>query len=235
MSTALLSPDTPAGVTRRAGFPSPSWSPRTSALIAGSALALMMVLAIFGYFVAIKPAIVPGDAGQTVSNIGDSRLLFAAGIASLVLVTLLDVVVAAALYRLFRPVSRRLSAVAAWTRVIFAVGFLVAIAQLVAALLLLDSPDDALRAAESFSTIWTTVLGIFGIHLLLVGYLEFRSGFFPRVFGILLAVSGVGYLADSVAITLLPGFAPVFGNFGFIGETASMLWLLIMGRRLARR
>ncbi len=235
MSAALLSPDTSAGVPRRTRFSFPSWSPRTSAVIAGSALALMMVLAIFGYFVAIKPAIVPENAGQTVTNIVDSSLLFTAGVASLFLVTLLDVIVAAALYRLFRSVSRRLSAVAAWTRVVFAVGFMVAIAQLAAALLLLDQPDQALRAAESFTTIWTAVLGVFGIHLLLVGYLEFRSGFFPRILGILLALSGVGYLADAVAIAVLPNFAPVFGSFAFIGETASMLWLLIMGRRLARR
>ncbi len=79
------------------------------------------------------------------------------------------------------------------------------------------------------------MLGIFGVDLVLVGILEFRSRLFPRILGILIAVSGVAYVADAVGVTVIPGFVATFGAFGFVGETASMLWLLIMGRRLARR
>jgi hypothetical protein len=150
------------------------------------------------------------------------------------LATALDFVVAAALYRLFRPVNARVSAIAAWTRVAYAVASMVAIAQLVPVLTLLNEPSQALSAVEAFRTTWLLSLGAFGISLLVVAYLEFRSGFIPRIFGILLAIAGVGYLLDAIGALLVPGYTAIFGNFGFVGEVASMLWLLIGGRRLPR-
>ena len=41
------------------------------------------------------------------------------------------------------------------------------------------------------------LLGIFfGLHLALLGYLIFKSGYIPRILGILLAIAGLGYLID---------------------------------------
>jgi hypothetical protein len=194
----------------------------------------MVVLAIFGNFLAITPLVTPGDAVKTAADIASSPLQFGAGIAAMFLATALDFVVAAALYRLFRPVDRRVSALAGWARVAYAVASLVAIAQLVPVFALLDQPSQALHAVEAFRAIWLVSLGVFGISLMLVAYLEFRSGFVPKVFGILLGIAGVGYVLDALGTVVVPGFTAEFGNFGFVGEIASMLWLLIGGRRLSR-
>lgn len=212
-----------------------AWPPRTASLVAGIALALMAVLAGFGNFGAIVPLVTPGDAERTARDIAESAPLFLAGIASLFVVTILDLIVAGALYALFRPVNPVVSAVAAWTRVVFAAVFMVAIGQLVTAYTLLDQPVAALNSIEAFTTIWVTGLGLFGIHLLLVGYLAYRSGFMARIFGILLAVAGMGYLADAVGTLLVDGFTAVFGQFLFVGEVALIFWLLIRGRRLPTR
>lgn len=209
-----------------------AWPPRTASLVAGIALALMAVLAGFGNFGAIVPLVTPGDAERTARDIAESAPLFLAGIASLFVVTILDLIVAGALYALFRPVNPVVSAVAAWTRVVFAAVFMVAIGQLVTAYTLLDQPVAALHSIDAFTTIWVTGLGLFGIHLLLVGYLAYRSGFMARIFGILLAVAGMGYLADAVGTLLVDGFTAVFGQFLFVGEVALIFWLLIRGRRL---
>ena len=82
---------------------------RTASLIAGLALALMAVLAAFGNFVAIQPLVTPGDAAKTAIDISNSEALFRWGTASLILVAILDIIVAAALLRLFEPVNRSLS------------------------------------------------------------------------------------------------------------------------------
>jgi Domain of unknown function (DUF4386) len=99
---------------------------------------------------------------------------------------------------------------------------------------LLGQPTEALHAVEVFRAMWLLSLGVFGISLLLIAYLEFRSGFIPKVFGVLLALAGVGYVLDALGTLLVPGYGAIFGNFGFVGEIASMLWLLLGGRRLAR-
>ncbi len=209
-----------------------TWPPRTAATIAGIALAIMAVLGGFANFGAIVPLIARGAAEQTAQNISGAPLLFFAGIGSFVIVALLDVIVAAALYTLFKPVSRRISSAAAWARSVYAVLLVAAISQLVTGFSLLGDPETALPVLESFNTIWVISLGVFGISLLLVGYLAFRSGFVPKVFGVLLAIAGVGYLADAVGMTFVSDFSAVFAQFMFVGEVAIIFWLLIKGRRL---
>ena len=118
---------------------------------------------------------------------------------------ILDIVVAAALLRLFEPVDRSVSIMAAWFRVAYAAVYLVAIIQLVIALGLLDDAPLALRAINAYDTIWHVGLILFGVHLLLIGYLAYRSGFMPKIFGILLVVAGLGYLVDGFVLVLVPG------------------------------
>jgi hypothetical protein len=204
---------------------------RTASLTAGIALALMAVLAAFGVFGAVAALITPGDAAKTAQDISESQALFRQGIASLILVAVLDIVVAAALFTLFAPVNRSVSVMAAGFRVAYAAVYLVAIIQLVVALRLLGDPDVAMRAIDAYDTIWHVGLILFGVHLLLIGYLAYRSGYMAKVFGILLVIAGLGYAADGFGAVLVPGYALDIGRFTFVGELALIFWLLIKGSR----
>ena len=155
---------------------------RRASLTAGIALALIIVLALFGAFGAVGRLVTPGDASRTAQDILSSEGLFRWGVASLILVVILDVIVAAALLTVFQPVSRTLSAMAALFRAVYAAVYLVAVSQLVVALGLLGDPDQALRAVNAYDTIWHVGLNLFGVHLLLIGLLAYRSGFMPRIF-----------------------------------------------------
>ena len=66
---------------------------------------------------------------------------------------------------------------------------------------------------------------IFGLHLLGLGYLLFRSAHFPRFLGVLVAIAGGGYLADSFVTILVPDYAMSIGAFTFVGEALLILWL----------
>ncbi|WP_022887185.1 DUF4386 domain-containing protein [Glaciibacter superstes] len=209
------------------------WSPRTAALVSGVALALMAVLGGWGNFGAIVPLITPGDATATATAISESSGLFLAGILSLFIVTGLDFIVAGAWYTLFKPVRSGLSAVAAWLRVVYTLLFIVSISQLVIGFSLLGDPEAALPALERYNTMWVISLGLFGLHLLLIGYLAFRSGFVPRVFGILLVIAGLGYLADAFGMVFISDYTATVATFTFVGEVAIIFWLLIAGRRLS--
>jgi hypothetical protein len=193
----------------------------------------MVPLMMAGYFGGIVPLITPGDATATARDISASGALFLGGVACIAAVIVLDLVVSGAWYALFRTVNRRLSAAAAAVRVLYSALFAVAANQLVRAYALLEEPGRALRALESFESIWLLSLGVFGLHLLLVAYLQFRSGFVPRVFGVLLAVSSAGYIMDALGVAFVGGFAPRYGMVAIVGETAIIFWLLVKGRRMA--
>jgi hypothetical protein len=204
---------------------------RTASLTAGIALALMTVLAPFGVFGAVGALVTPGDAVSTAQNVVESQSLFRWGIASLILVVILDIVIAVALLTLFEPVSRSTSIMAASFRIAYAAVYLVAIIQLVIALKLLGDPAEAMHAIDAYDTIWNVGLILFGIHLLLIGYLAYRSGYMAKVFGILLVVAGLGYAVDGFGFVLVPGYALDIGRFTFVGEVALIFWLLIKGSR----
>jgi hypothetical protein len=60
-----------------------------------------------------------------------------------------------------------------------------------------------------------------------MGYLVFKSGFRPRILGVLLMIACFGYVIDSLA-TLL-GYNVNLGLFAALGEVSFILWLLIKG------
>lgn len=125
----------------------------------------------------------------------DSESVFRFGV-SLYFAAVLDVVVAWALFRVFAPVSRGISMLAAWFRVVYAGIFVVAISQLVGILHLLNnevysavfSPGQlnaqTLSAIDTFNDIRQAGLLLSGLHLLVIGYLAYRSGYVPKLLGI---------------------------------------------------
>jgi hypothetical protein len=68
-----------------------------------------------------------------------------------------------------------------------------------------------------------------GLWLLPLGYLVFKSGYIPRILGVLLIIGGFGYLIDFVVFFIFPNFEVSIGQFTFLGEILLPLWLLIKG------
>ena len=80
------------------------------------------------------------------------------------------------------------------------------------------------------------IAGIFfGLWLLSLGYLLYRSGYFPRVLGIMLMVGCFGYLTDAFVASLYPSVGLIFRLMAGIAEISFLLWLLIMGAKVPQR
>jgi hypothetical protein len=217
---------------------------REASLIAGVALLLMAALAGFGYNVAIHGLITPGNATRTAQDIMAHQGLFQVGIASLFLVIALDVVAALGLYRVFSPVSKPISAAAAAMRVVYAGIFAAAVVQLAGAARLLGGGKtlpasgtdrvhaEALSDINRFTDIWHAGLILFGLYLLVIAWLAWRSGYVPRLLGILIAVAGLGYIYDSIGQFVSGGSWTQVSTVTFIGEFLLALWLVIRGRRI---
>jgi Domain of unknown function (DUF4386) len=220
------------------------WSIRTASLIAGVGLLVMSALAGVGYRVAIAGLVTQGDAARTAQDIMGSESLFRFGILSLFLVVGLDVVVAWALRHVFSPVDKGISTLAAWLRIAYAAVFAIAISRLVGVLGLLNNHSDragsstthlqtlAFQRINTFTDIWDAGLVLFGLHLLVIAYLAYRSGYVPKLLAVLVAIAGLGYLFDSFGALLSRGASPDVSSVTFIGEFLLALWLVIWGRRI---
>jgi uncharacterized protein (DUF486 family) len=184
---------------------------------------------------------VPGDAATTASNIMASESLFRLGIVSALLVQIINIFVVLALYKLLKPVNKNM----ALLMVIFIL-LGVPIAMLnelnqFAVLALLHGADtltgftaDQLQALVplllDLHQLGISIAGIFwGLWLFPMGYLVFKSGFLPRILGVLLIIGCFGYLIDSFAAFLFPNFGVKIALFTFWGEVLLPLWLLIKG------
>jgi hypothetical protein len=223
-------------------------SPRTAARIAGIGYLIIFVLAIFANFVVREGLLEPDNAAATFASIADSEFLFRAGIVSFLAVFIVDVVIAWALYVLFKNVSKELSLLTAWFRLVYTVFLGVA---LIFFLVVLDLVSGAgyLTAFEpgqldaqvmlmlnAFNYAWLIGLAGFGIHLMLLGYMMLASGIAPRVLGVLLAVAGAAYVFDTAANALLSNYAEYETLFllivavpSVVGELAFTVWLLRRG------
>jgi hypothetical protein len=229
-----------------AGFSSAARSPdRNAALIAGVGLLVLAALAAFAKVVALDGLVTPGDAARTATDISASLTLFRSGIVSVFAVVALDVLVAWALYRVFARVDGPMSLLAAWLRLAYAAVFLVAAALLLEVPRLLDGGGyvsvfpveqrqaQALASIDAFGDVWNAALVLFGLHLLVLGYLAYRSRFVPRALGVLLAVAGAGYVVDSIVAVVAPHSVPTLSTVTFLGEFLLAVCLVTRGRRVS--
>jgi ABC-type multidrug transport system fused ATPase/permease subunit len=143
------------------------------------------------------------DASRTTSTILAGFDKFRLAIIGLFLVAILDVIVAWALWAFFDRIQHVVAVLAACCRGIYAVIFVVAITQpAIAARLLGDQQQRGLTdrglqeqvaaKIQQFNDIWSVSLGLFGLHLLLIGWLAFTSGLVPRFIGVLVGIAGAG-------------------------------------------
>jgi hypothetical protein len=190
----------------------------------------------------IRPGmIVPGDAAATVKNIAASETLFRLSLVSDLIRQALLMLLPLILYKLLKPVNKTIASL----MVIFAL-VSVPITMLNElnhfAVLLLSRgavyltafKADQLNALMMFflelRKYGTFIPQVLSCWVLLLGYLVFKSGFLPRILGILLMLGGLCYTVQAVLFFLFPNFdAMILGLFAFIEESLFYLWLLIKG------
>src|SRR5215211_8887210 len=189
--------------------------------------------------------IVPGDAATTANNVLASESLFRLGVVSALITQTVQILLVLALYKLLKPVNRNL----ALLMVIFILlGVPIAMLnELNHFVVLLLSGADYLTVftADQLQALVPLLLDLhehgtmiahifWGLWLLPMGYLIFKSGYIPRILGVLLIIGGFGYLIDFVTFLLFPDFEVTIAEFTFIGELLLPLWLLFKGVDVAR-
>lgn len=208
---------------------------------AGFLYLLQIPLGVFGIVYVPKALVVPGDAAATAANILSHEFLFRLSMVSAILTALVTVMTAWYLYKVLKPVNRNYAGLMVICTLVVAPVSMLNELNHAAILLLLRSPEYAtiftpgqLQALVSLfldlHQYGIQIVGIFfGLWLLPMGYLVFRSGYIPKVIGVFLIITCVGYLIDFFTFFLFPDFGVVLSEYTWLGEVLMVFWLLIKG------
>ncbi len=214
--------------------------------IAGLWYLAMAITGPIGILIVPSTLIAAGDAAATAANIAASPGLWRLGIFAYLASQLVFIPIVLSFRSLFASVDRaqaRLMTAIVIAAVPLAILNLLGFA---APLAILDGGymavfTQAQREAAVMLSIdimrqGEILVGFFwGLWLLPLGILVWKSGWFPKVFAIFLFLGCASYIVDCTIALVLPSaraaIAPAIGVAGFIGEVPFLLWLLIRGAR----
>lgn len=190
------------------------------------------------------------DATITANNIQASELWYRFGFVSELLMLISDIGVTTILYILFKDLSKNLSLLSTFFRLASIIILAVVALSHYAALsflggeeyLMVFNPGQldalALLSVKLHGSGYNICLLFFGVHLLILGYLIYKTDLFPRILGVLLLIAGICYIMNSLTWFLFPTFVkaiyPAILIPCLIGELIFSLWLLIKGVRVSQ-
>ena len=217
------------------------YSPQKTARVAAFVFLIIFFLGMSTELFIRPGMIVLGDPTATVRNIATSEALFRLSLVSDLIRQTLLMLLPLILYKLLKPVNKTIAALMViFYLVCVPISMLNELNHL--AVLLLSSGAGYLttfKAGQLNALVMffinlriygTYITQFFSFWVILLGYLVFKSGFLPRILGILLMLGGLCYTVLAVLFLLFPNFdATIFGVFTFIEEAIFYLWLLIKG------
>jgi hypothetical protein len=225
-------------------------SPQLYARIGGLLYLITIILGAVEELFIRGRIIVSRDAAATAANLRSMESLWRFGIASELFLGICTIGLTLILYVLLKPVNRDVALLATFFSLIAIAVETAYSLQLVEALFPLGKAaylkaftPEQLYALTSLSLRahangFGIALLFFGCFFPLVGYLIFRSGYFPKTIGILYVIPGLSYLLSSFALILAPAFADryyfVMAGPALIGQASLCLWLLVKGANVQR-
>jgi len=191
--------------------------------------------------------IVSNDPAATAANIKTFAFLFRLGFAGFLLESLCDTALSLNFYVLLKPVNKQLSLLAAFfglmataTFAVTELFYFMAMYWLGDAGYLKTFPPEQLQAMAFLSLKYYTYGGAvftayYGVAWIVRSYLIFRSGYLPKLIGVLMGIGGFGFVVRNLLLVLAPAYASdVFLMLLFPGGLLLMVWLLIRGVDIAK-
>src|SRR5438094_3135865 len=221
-------------------------SQRTAAKVAGIAGILAFVLVVFGNYVLLEPLLVPRNAVDTARNILAHQMQFRLALICFVTYGIGAIVLLSALYVIFAPVNRGLALAGALFRLVFAILWLIAPLNSLAALRLLgDAPylkifePERLQAlarvqlAGSFDDYYVG-LPFFGLAATVCAWLWLKSKYIPRGLSIFGVIGSAWFVVCAFLYLIFPYFNKIVNDWWFdfpmaIFELILSFWLLFKG------
>jgi len=191
-------------------------SPQIYARIAGVLYLMIIVIGFSSEFFVRDKLVMSGDVTATANNIASSESLWRTSIACELILLVCAVALTLIFYVLLRPVNKNHALLAVLFNIVEFPIEAVSKLCLLAALFFSGSADylKAFEPRQLHALVKISLklhdygfgidLVFFGFACLVYGYLLFRSGYLPRTLGVLMAIAGLSYLANSFTLILAP-------------------------------
>lgn len=210
----------------------------TAALITG--LTLFVPTAPYAEFYVFKTLIIYNDAAQTTQNLLGNPKLFLSGIFAIFFTYIKDVLLAWTLYIFLKPVNASLSLLAGWFRIVYTVLAIVALFNFLYAFQLVNMPtfqlppinEQVLQLVNARRFAMNLAYIIFGIYLIIVGVLIYKSSYIPKILGVLMILAGAAWIIISLRPYFFKDFDLSWMMVFSAGELFFALWLLVKGSRI---
>jgi magnesium-transporting ATPase (P-type) len=222
---------------------------RSYARLAGVFYLIIVVSGVYAIALVPSQLHVADDPSATIQNILTNRAFFLSGILGDVILMIAEIMVTVMLFFMFRSVNATLSLAAALARFAM-VTVMAAMLFFYAGLLEFAEGTDALTSFSDQQRVEIAYLFLklhdagvwiwqvfFTVHLVILGQLVVKSGFYPRLLGWGLTIGGFGYILDSAVSFALPD-ASLLGVVTIallalvtISEIGFALWLVFVGPR----
>ena len=224
-------------------------SQRTAAKAAGVVGLLTFAIVVLGNYVLLNPLIVPRNAADTARNILAHQTQFRAALICFITYGVGTVALLTALYVVLAPVNRGLALAGALFRLVFAMLWLIAPLNSLAALRLLGDASylkvfepDRLQAlarvqlAGSFDDYYVG-LPFFGLAATVCAWLWLKSNYIPRGLSIFGVIASAWCVFCAFVYLIFPNFNKIVNDYIFdspmaLFELAVSVWLLIKGLKL---
>lgn len=209
-----------------------------AARVAGALYLSLVVTAPLSLIYIPRTLIVTGNATATAKHILAHEVLFRLGIVADLISTVIFIFLVMALYRLLSGVNKtHASLMVILALVSVAIGFMNVLNNIAALTLFRGSDFLAVFEKPQLDALAMLFLhlhgqgnvinGIFwGLWLFPFGVLVMRSGFLPRILGVLLIVNCFAYLAISLTSLLQPGYSTVVSRVALLPMAAGELSII---------
>ena len=221
-------------------------SQRTAAKVAGIAGLLAFILVVFGNYILLEPLVIPRNAADTARNILAHQTQFRVGLICFITYGIGAIVLLSALYVILSPVNRGLALAGALFRLVFAILWLIAPLNSLAALRFLGDASylkvfepDRLQAlarvliAGSFDDYYVG-LPFFGLAATVCAWLWLKSNYIPRGLSIFGLIASAWCVLCAVVYLIFPDFNKIVNDYIFdspmaLFELVVSFWLLFKG------
>ena len=190
---------------------------RNAAMIVGIAFITSIIIVTIVDDFLLANFVVPGDTEALARDIESNGKLFGFAVVGYLFVLALDSIIGLALYVVLKPFKKNLALLTATLRLLYA-GILV-IGLFALALQIIDVYGYA--SIKLFGYIF------FAVHVFLLGYSVFKSGYLPKSIGVLLVVASFTYVVFFIDLHLPETLLIIIMLTMLIAELSLSIWLMV--------
>jgi len=199
-----------------------SLSPRKAAMAVGVAfITSVFIVTLIDDFL-LANFVVPGDTEALANDIEANERVFGFAVIGYLLVLALDSIIGLALYVVLKPANKNLASLTSVLRLLYAFTLVIGLFALV------------FQIIDVYGYATTKLVGyiFFALHIFILGYSVFKSGYIPKSLGVLLMLASFTYIVFFVDVHLPKSLMAIIMLIMAIAELSLSIWLIVKRKGL---